>query len=152
MYTHLKYTVKLPYKCIQIRQSNKYRKLLLQKSQQCLFLSMYSFLCLSLGPFQIYLQFWFLLFAIEERRPFCLDIRRGGLLEGARKQKKINNQKSDRHTPHQGQLQIGGHREVRTKSQKLDFFILQRHSAGLVKQVLNVTDHCWRSCQLFYCY
>lgn len=87
-YTHLKYTVKLPYKCIQIRQSNKYRKLLLQKSQQCLFLSMYSFLCLSLGPFQIYLQFWFLLFAIEERRPFCLDIRRGGLLEGGRKQKK----------------------------------------------------------------
>lgn len=83
--------VKLPYKCIQIRQNNKYRKLLLQKSQQCLFLSMYSFLCLSLGPFQIYLQFWFLLFAIEERRPFCLDIRRGGLpqvLEGGRKQKK----------------------------------------------------------------
>lgn len=138
--------VKLPYKCIQIRQSNKYRKLLLQKSQQCLFLSMYSFLCLSLGPFQIYLQFWFLLFAIEERRSFCLDIRRGGLLEGGRKQnKKINNQKSDRHTPHQGQLQIGGHREVteRIKTQKLDFFILQHHSAGLVKQVLNVTDHGW---------
>lgn len=80
--------VKLPYKCIQIRQSNKYRKLLLQKSQQCLFLSMYSFSCLSLGPFQIYLQFWFLLFAIEERRTFCLDIRRGGLLEGEGNKKK----------------------------------------------------------------
>lgn len=28
------------------------------------------------------------MFAIEERRTFCLDIRRGGLLEGGRKQKK----------------------------------------------------------------